>query len=208
MRSVRLAIVNLALAIGIVACAPATPLAAPTTTSTPLVAATEAAASASAPATAVPAASATQVSPTAALAATTTPAPSVAAPLPTTAVPAPTATTAPAATAPSGGGAGSTAGDLVQAGEQTFKASCSFCHGNQGEGVTAPALIGSASNLAKYKTGQGLYDKVQTTMPRTAPGSLSGKQYLELVVYLLVQNNVVDRGASVSQDTLGQIQIK
>jgi mono/diheme cytochrome c family protein len=208
MRSVMLAVVILTLAIGMTACAPATPVVTPSTvaeaTSAPVVAATEAATAAPAPtdtsipATAVPAATNTSMPATVAPAATTAPAPTTA----------PVATTAPAATTASGGEAGSTAGELAQAGQTVYTTSCAGCHGAQGQGGGAPAVVGSAANLAKHETGQGLYDYVHTRMPARAPGSLTDEQYLQVVIHLLVQNDLVDTQARVSQSTLEQIEIK
>ena len=69
-------------------------------------------------------------------------------------------------------------------------------------------MVGSSANLPKYETGQGLYDYVHTRMPPRAPGSLTDEQYLQVVVHLLLQNDLVDAQARVSQSTLEQIEIK
>jgi mono/diheme cytochrome c family protein len=204
MRSVVLVIVILGLAMGMVGCAaPATPVAAPSTGT-----------GATATSVVMPTVAATAVVPTVAeTAVATTP---VATDSAATAAPATTevatgtaATAAPAATTASGGGAaGNTAGTLAQAGQGVYNTSCALCHGQNGEGVSAPPVIGSGAGLAKYNTGQGLYDFVKKAMPLTAPGSLTDQQYLQVVTYLLVKNNDVDANATVDQSTLGQIQLK
>ncbi len=112
------------------------------------------------------------------------------------------ATPAPAA-APTA--AGPTAGQLADQGKSVFASHCAKCHGDQGQGVTAPANIGPNAALEKYKTAKGLYDYVSTTMPNDAPGSLSQQEYLQVVSYLLVENKFVMPDTPINPNTLDSI---
>ncbi len=126
---------------------------------------------------------------------------------PAAATPAPVATKASApATTPAAAG-GTTASTLADSGKTVFAGSCAGCHGDQGQGANAPALIGSKAQLAKYSTGKGLYDFVKATMPRNRPGSLSADQYLQVTAFLLVQNNDVQPSAALNESTLSNVKL-
>ncbi len=103
---------------------------------------------------------------------------------------------------------GTTAGQLADAGKTVFATRCAGCHGDSGQGVRAPAIIGANASLAKYNTGQGVLDFVDTAMPANAPGSLSQQDYLDVVSYLLVQNNYVSPGTALDTSRLGSINLK
>jgi mono/diheme cytochrome c family protein len=102
----------------------------------------------------------------------------------------------------------STAAQLADAGKAVFASHCARCHGNNGQGVTAPAIIGANASLGKYNTGQGLLSFVSTVMPANAPGSLSQQDYLDVVSYLLVQNNFVTPGTTLDAGRLSSINLK
>jgi mono/diheme cytochrome c family protein len=125
--------------------------------------------------------------------------------------PSPTATTAPQSAAPTTAAtapAAATAGSLADAGKTVFANRCASCHGANGQGGAGPANIGAGNALAKYATGKGLYDKVSTTMPRSAPGSLSAAEYLQVTAFLLVQNNYVKAGDALDAAKLAAIALK
>jgi len=113
-------------------------------------------------------------------------------------------TTSPTTSTP----AGQTFGQLSAAGQTVFAAKCSPCHGAQGQGVTAPALWGANANLAKYNTAQGLLSFISVNMPFNAPGSLSHQDYLNVLAYLLIQNNDVTSSTAFSESGLGGITLK
>jgi mono/diheme cytochrome c family protein len=132
-------------------------------------------------------------------------------------VPSPTATTVPKPSEPTKAPGGPTAapapaavtaGSLADAGKGVFASKCGGCHGANGQGGAGPASIGSSNALAKYATAKGLYDKVSTTMPRSAPGSLSVAEYLQVTAFLLVQNNFVKAADPLDAATLAAILIK
>jgi polar amino acid transport system substrate-binding protein len=118
----------------------------------------------------------------------------------------PTTPTQPMTTAPSP--VGITFGSAAQLGKTVYTNACSICHGINGEGKTAPAVIGASASLSKYGTAKGLLDFVSTTMPAKAPGSLSHPDYLNILSYLLVQNNAADPAAAFNESGLASVQLK
>ena len=72
-------------------------------------------------------------------------------------------------------------------GDVLYKEQCATCHGDNLEGSgPMPALAGK-DFLASWqgKTVGDLYEKTHTTMPATAPGSLTPEQAADIVSYLL-----------------------
>lgn len=72
----------------------------------------------------------------------------------------------------------------------------STCHGarHPPEGFTfpknfAPALVG-ANALTRFANAQALYDFIRARMPYQAPGSLTTKEYWQLVAFLLQRRGV------------------
>lgn len=129
------------------------------------------------------------------------------------AAPAPAAppTAAPPAAAPTtvpGGTPANVAGDLAILGKTVFTANCARCHGDQGQGGTAPRLIGSGNALAKYGTAQGLLAFISTNMPKSSPGSLRADQYVQVLAFLLMQNLSVPYDALLDAAKLSGIPIK
>jgi len=130
------------------------------------------------------------------------------APPATNTVPPPTPSpTAPADT-PTPEADGTPADTLATSGEEVYAAECAECHGEQGEGLIGPALIGDRAKLANYGTAQGVYDYVHTTMPQDAPGSLTDQQYLEVVSFLLLQNAFIQGNTPISEEGLGDISLQ
>jgi alcohol dehydrogenase (cytochrome c) len=103
---------------------------------------------------------------------------------------------------------GPTAGGLAASGKTVYAANCAQCHGANGEGVTAPTVIGTGQALAKYNTAQELYNFISTNMPFNNPGTLSSQQYLELTAFLLVQNSYVQSGQAMDSASLAGIALK
>lgn len=88
-------------------------------------------------------------------------------------------------------------------GRQTYDQQCSLCHQTDLSGTDmVPALAGSGFLLRwQGKTGKDLLDRIRTTMPPTAPLSLSEQTYVDLAAYLLEMNDVL---RDLSVDTLAQ----
>ena len=98
---------------------------------------------------------------------------------------------------------------LADAGKRVFAASCAGCHGNNGQGATAPALIGSSAQLGKYGTALGLLNFIDTNMPLSGPATLSHGDYVDVLAYLLLQNNYVTQTTLyINEGQLGAITLK
>ena len=72
---------------------------------------------------------------------------------------------------------------------------------------TVPALIGPGT-LTKFATARNVFDFMRAAMPFNKPGSLSEEQYLQLLAYLLEQNNFVPTGTRLDVNTLQQIGLR
>src|SRR3712207_5944969 len=76
--------------------------------------------------------------------------------------------------------------DQAKRGEPLYKEQCASCHGDKLEGSgPMPALSGV--DFAKNWGGKpvaDLFDKTQTTMPATAPGSLTPQQTADILAYV------------------------
>ena len=103
---------------------------------------------------------------------------------------------------------GPTFAQLADSGKTIFASRCAKCHGDQGQGITGPALIGSSANLIKYSTAQTLLSFIGTAMPLDAPGSLSHQEYLQLLSFLLIQNNDVTGSTVLNESALASVQLK
>ncbi len=86
----------------------------------------------------------------------------------------------------------------VAAGQAVYAKSCQGCHGDKLQGNRAPTLIGAAF-VAKYKTVGALHAKVKT-MPKNAPGSLTDRQYVDVLAFVLDRNEVAGGTASIGVD--------
>jgi mono/diheme cytochrome c family protein len=77
----------------------------------------------------------------------------------------------------------------AQQGHAVFERHCAVCHGRHLEGGVGPALTGG--KFASVKAGftvQQIFEFLSVDMPADAPGSLTARQYLELMAFLLQQN--------------------
>ncbi len=120
-------------------------------------------------------------------------------PIPTSPTPAPTPTTSPIAQL--------TAGQLAEQGK-TVLANFGQCHGDSGQGLRAPAIIGSSAQLAKYNNAKELLGYISSTMPADKPGSLTQQQYLQVLCFILVQNKFVTADTPVDPNQLERLVLK
>jgi mono/diheme cytochrome c family protein len=77
--------------------------------------------------------------------------------------------------------------EQAQRGEMIYKEQCAACHGDNLEGSgPMPPLAGKdfLSNWQDKSLGD-LYEKTQTSMPATAPGTLSPQQAADTLAFLL-----------------------
>lgn len=75
------------------------------------------------------------------------------------------------------------------AGQAVFEQHCSMCHGKALQGISGPTLIGQ--NFAAPSnnfTVSAIFDEISQQMPAGAPGSLSHKDYTEVMAFILQKN--------------------
>ncbi len=90
-------------------------------------------------------------------------------------------------------------------GAKTFDSQCSMCHRDGGAG---PELAGERFTRSfGDATLQTVFTTIKTTMPRTAPGSLSDAEYTDLVAHLLRINSYPDGMNELAMSDLAGIKI-
>ena len=72
-------------------------------------------------------------------------------------------------------------------GEAVYKENCAACHGDNLEGSGPMPPLAGKDFLSNWqgKTVGALFEKTQTSMPATAPGTLTPDQASHLMAYLL-----------------------
>jgi mono/diheme cytochrome c family protein len=77
----------------------------------------------------------------------------------------------------------------ARSGHRAYEHKCAACHGKQEQGLVGPALRGPifASPKANYKV-RDIFLFLSVNMPAYAPGSLTPKQYVDIMSFLLRQN--------------------
>ena len=100
--------------------------------------------------------------------------------------------------------------EQAKKGEATYKEQCAACHGDNLEGSGPMPPLAGKDFLANWtgKTLGDLYEKTQTTMPATAPGTLSPDQAAEIVAFLLSKDNYPTGAAALEGKTEPLTQIK
>jgi len=80
--------------------------------------------------------------------------------------------------------------EQAQRGKAAYDEQCAACHGaSLTGGDVAPALSGSAFLNNWNNTSAGdLFERIHTTMPQSAPGSLSGKTVSDIEAYMFQAN--------------------
>jgi polar amino acid transport system substrate-binding protein len=79
----------------------------------------------------------------------------------------------------------------ARAGERVYLQHCEKCHGKNLQGSLGPAIAGTSFLQAAQQNHWSLHViryLVVTTMPLHSPGSLSQKQYADVIAYLLASN--------------------
>jgi mono/diheme cytochrome c family protein len=95
--------------------------------------------------------------------------------------------------------------EQVSAGQEVYASNCASCHGENLQGVDAPAL--NASTLARFSTAAGIYDYISQQMPLGAPGSLSETQYYQVEAYILDENGLLPTGEALTPDNAPNISL-
>src|SRR4029453_14018415 len=77
--------------------------------------------------------------------------------------------------------------DQAKRGEALYKEQCAACHGDNLEGSGPMPPLAGKDFLANWqgKPGSGCSKKTNSSMPATAPGSLSPEQTADVISYLL-----------------------
>lgn len=79
-------------------------------------------------------------------------------------------------------------------GESLYQQECAICHGAELSGGAAPALSGQTFRRTWSRNGANvaeLYSRIATTMPPRGAGSLGENQNLDILAFMLEQNNVL-----------------
>ncbi|HEV8397619.1 MAG TPA: c-type cytochrome [Vicinamibacterales bacterium] len=96
-------------------------------------------------------------------------------------------------------------------GEAVYKENCAACHGDNLEGSGPMPPLAGKDFLSNWqgKTVGDLFEKTQTSMPATAPGTLTPEQASNLMAYLLSQGKYPAGAAALSDkmDDLKKISI-
>ena len=100
--------------------------------------------------------------------------------------------------------------EQAKRGEALYKDNCAACHGEDLAGSgPMPALAGN-DFIANWKTVGDLFEKTHTSMPASAPGSLSEQQTSDILAFMLSKSNFPAGTTELAakQDALMQIKIE
>jgi S-disulfanyl-L-cysteine oxidoreductase SoxD len=100
--------------------------------------------------------------------------------------------------------------EQAKRGEALYKEQCAACHGEDLAGSgPMPALSGN-DFIANWKTVGDLFEKTHTSMPASAPGSLSEQQTSDIIAFMLSKSNFPAGTTELAakQDALMQIKIE
>jgi S-disulfanyl-L-cysteine oxidoreductase SoxD len=105
----------------------------------------------------------------------------------------------------------------VGVGQAVFERRCAACHGENGEGGAADALVGGAGTLATAKPvrtvgsywpyATTLFDYVRRAMPFNAPQSLTPDETYAVVAYVLFLNRIVPADSELDAKTLPAVKM-
>jgi S-disulfanyl-L-cysteine oxidoreductase SoxD len=81
--------------------------------------------------------------------------------------------------------------EQAKRGEALYKEQCSACHGDNLEGSGPMPPLAGKDFLANWqgKTVGDLFEKTSTTMPATAPGSLTPEQTADILSFMLSKDS-------------------
>ncbi len=89
----------------------------------------------------------------------------------------------------------------VTRGAAVFEQSCATCHGSSGNDGFATPLKGPGT-LVRFASTRELYDYTSATMPLAAEGSLTERQYLDVIAWMLAQRGQATGNVELSLATL------
>jgi cytochrome c len=131
---------------------------------------------------------------------------------------------------PDGTGLPSVGSGTSKDGAGSYAQKCAACHGANGEGGAAEALVGaepknSAPFGPEYERWRGarpdvpftignywpyattLFDYVRRAMPANAPGSLTADETYALVAWLLAKNEIIAETETMNRETLPRVRM-
>ena len=80
--------------------------------------------------------------------------------------------------------------EQAERGKAAYAKHCSGCHGEDGKGGKATPLVGDLFMMHwESKSVEELFHKTRDTMPRGTPATVSDKDKLDIVAYVLQQNS-------------------
>ena len=111
--------------------------------------------------------------------------------------------------------AGQTFKTLADAGAQVYSDACGVCHGNNGQPAdkytvllwSEGSTLGSYHGITFFTDARGMLDYMTKEMPLQTPGSLTNRQYTELLAYILVQADIVSPSTAFDANNLSSISI-
>ena len=100
--------------------------------------------------------------------------------------------------------------EQAKRGEALYKENCSACHGDNLEGSGPMPPLAGKDFLASWqgKTVGDLFEKTSTTMPATAPGSLTPEQAADIISFLLSKDAYPAGSAALEAKTEPLLKIK
>jgi S-disulfanyl-L-cysteine oxidoreductase SoxD len=80
--------------------------------------------------------------------------------------------------------------EQAERGRRLYVRDCAQCHGATLMGAEGGTALAGDAFVARWerKTVGALFDVTRTSMPEDSPGSLTERQYLDIVAYLLKEN--------------------
>jgi len=94
-------------------------------------------------------------------------------------------------------------GALAVSGRGAFLGICSGCHGQDGKGGAAPAIMGIS--LKFFETAQRLFDYISISAPCSLPGSLSNLRSLQILAFMLVESNFIQSEEVFGENNLANV---
>jgi mono/diheme cytochrome c family protein len=117
---------------------------------------------------------------------------------------------------PDGAGLPPGSGD-VASGEKLYATHCVACHGVSGAGQPNDRLVGGHGTLTELQQvrtigsfwpyASTVFDYIRRAMPFHAPQSLSAGEVYSLTAYLLAENGIIARDATLDAKSLARIEM-
>ena len=101
-------------------------------------------------------------------------------------------------------------------GASVYATHCAACHGVNGEGGIGnrlvggepPAAMGTRKTIANHwPYATTVFDNIRRSMPFEAPRSLSNDDYYAVVAWIFAQNDIIDKDAVMSAETLPAVRM-